>query len=125
MSYYVMINPGAQLDVSGTFRHALKNVRQLRRDVCAAVGVSVRQVALTRSPDDHGDRARRAFRLTGPKCERGVVVFVPGLPLAEVRTDRGLAPRLYVDGNSWWWKFAVSTLTEKLFKVDTDYMVLP
>lgn len=47
---------------------------------------------------------------------RTVDVDMPGLPLAEVRSDTldAMLPRLYVDGSSWWWGYALDFASEAL-----------
>ena len=58
--------------------------------------------------------------------ERTVIVEMPGLPLAQVRyvgtEDQNIwnYPRLYVDGSSWVWCYAVSIAVSALSGEDED-----
>ena len=109
----VFSNPGAGA-VHGyadrlTFRDAHRNMRALLDDTGG--GLSCRPA--DEDPDPDG---RWAFTVTAPDGRR-VAVHMPGLPLECVRFERGQAkalafPRLYVDGSSWWWPFAVMALAD-------------
>lgn len=130
----VLINPGTgSVGPGALLRHAWRAVRQLRRDVLdpslvarADLGPAITdRVQLERRPraDDHrhesgsifDSRGRYGFAIRVPGS-RWIPVDVPGLPVERIRY-LGLGqqsawdyPRLYVDGNSWLWEFAVSVL---------------
>jgi hypothetical protein len=101
----VVINPGSGPVADATEEHAAENMRHFVTD-CKVDGLR-----FVRVPDvDYGD-GRFAFLLW--KQERCHEIQMPGLPLDQVRfTGAGHQsiwdfPRLYVDGSSWVWKFAV------------------
>src|SRR4029077_10017060 len=66
-------------------------------------------VAVTMRARKHDGTGRYQFNLHRGICT--VKVDMPGLPLDEVRCTKDFmpsgCPRLYVDGNSWWWCFAL------------------
>lgn len=65
-------------------------------------------VSVTMQSPDHDGTGRYQFMLH--RGQRTVPVDMPGLPYDEVfctRLDRAIPPRLYVDGNSWLWCFAI------------------
>ena len=38
-------------------------------------------------------------------------ILMPGIPLEHIRNvDLSVAPRMYVNGSSWWWEFAVNII---------------
>lgn len=46
---------------------------------------------------------------------RSCIVAMPGLSLDHTRNHpEGFGQRLYVDGNSWWWHFALNTANRAL-----------
>lgn len=47
------------------------------------------------------------------KGKMRVEVMMPGVTLKVLRGDLLHAPRLYIDGSSWFWKFAVGILIDK------------
>lgn len=64
-----------------------------------------------RSKDDYGE-GRFAFAIFWEGREGAVVeIQMPGVPIDRVRYLAGMNPwqfpRLYVDGSSWLWKFAI------------------
>ena len=119
----VIINPGSGPVDGALCRDAWKNVRQLRRDLA---GVAARYedeqpiasgVTIVRKPQID-ERGRYGFTLILGKrrCE----VEMPGIPIERVRylgtPDQNAwhFPRLYVDGSSWLWMFAVTSVREAL-----------
>jgi hypothetical protein len=102
----VYINPGSGPCIGTRQKLAASNARALRRDV----GLPCSMTYIPKSRD--GGRYTFIFSLGGRKVE----VEVPGLPLAKVRwmDEPGQNiwhfPRLYVNGSSWVWKFAVGQL---------------
>lgn len=108
----VTINPGTEPVADTSAEAALLNVHQLAEDVGGKV--------LT-SDNPHGPifdgQGRYLIRM---RNEHGVLVAVemPGLPLDQVRYTGEPGqniwdfPRLYVDGSSWVWKYAVNVIRD-------------
>lgn len=128
----LIINPGTGPVDGGSEERAAANVRQLFDDV----GVVGRAVELVCRGSDDGGRYGFVVRVS-PECDctvpisegagqhapgcaclgesAEIEVDMPGLPLREVRTDDLLrAPRLYVDGSSWWWPYALGVVADRL-----------
>lgn len=114
----IFINPGTGPVNDATAADARLNIRQFVKEL-ALSGVRIRRHAR----DDYGD-GRYAFRLyyAGQRCE----IQMPGLPTDQVRflgTEGQNAwdyPRLYVDGSSWLWKFALSCARRQLTQTDGE-----
>lgn len=116
----IVINPGTGPVAGATLDHAYENMRALLQD-CGHPDAKFR-----RDPDHDVDGGRWPFLVTCPPDGEDhhdaweVTVDMPGIPLEKVRyTGEGDQniwhfPRLYVDGNSWVWKFAISQLGERL-----------
>jgi hypothetical protein len=108
MTGWVIINPGAG-PVGGrvSLRNALKNMTRLKRDARLP-----RQPSKRRPWWDEGGRYGFEVRNS---LGRKVTVLMPGVPLRHVRWMGGDCwpyPRLYVNGNSWLWRYAVEILAE-------------
>jgi hypothetical protein len=100
----VIINPGAGPVDGATEENAINNIKHFVTD-CDKLDLSwVRVPGL-----DYGE-GRYAFLVwRGQRCHE---IQMPGLPLERVRYTSDEQniwdfPRLYVDGSSWVWKFAV------------------
>jgi len=101
----IIINPGAGPVQQATEENAIINMEHFKTD-CGGGDIN-----FIRTPKaDYGD-GRFAFLLwKGTRCH---TIQMPGLELSKVRyTDEENQniwdyPRLYVDGSSWVWKFAV------------------
>jgi hypothetical protein len=103
------INPGTGPVEDATEALAVEAMRQFVIDTGAE--------SFARCPEHHDDDGRFAFavykRLPSGEVRR-FEVDIPGLPLDRVRYVDAPGqniwhfPRLYVDGSSWVWKFAVS-----------------
>lgn len=93
------INPGTGSVPNATLQLAWKAVRALRR------AAGLRGSTIVRAPRDDAD-GRYGFDVGG------VHVLVPGVSLSTLRAPWGLPPRLYVDGSSWMWEFAVEALRD-------------
>jgi hypothetical protein len=107
------INPGTGPVEGATEEHAVANIEQLLRDA----GFEPSEVKMARCPEDDED-GRFTFLLYW-KCARFCTVDMPGLPLERVRylgkpQDPWQFPRLYVDGGSWLWCFALSCVSDHL-----------
>lgn len=98
----MVINPGTG-PVAGTKKQARANLKQLLADAGFS-GAAVRFVG-----EGCGGRFKFRIRLDG----KGTSVEMPGLPLERVRfmgaegQSAWNFPRLYVDGSSWLWEFAI------------------
>lgn len=122
------INPGSGPMLEASVPHATLNAASFMLDVAALLASGDEDAPPLQAPDildhlnverdaslDYGE-GRYAYHLrwTGAPTPRECVVQMPGLPLAQVRYLRGAGmdpwqfPRLYVDGSSWLWCFAVS-----------------
>lgn len=110
----VMVNPGTGPVHNATRGQAAKNVTQLVADVLGERSDTV-------ATEDTGreDDGRFTFVL---RCgERTCEVDMPGLAVDEVRfmdgEDQNIwdFPRLYVEGSSWVWSFAISQTQHYLF----------
>lgn len=100
----VFVNPGTG-DIGGAL---LKDAQDNIKAFCRDLGLGPPEIKVTRTPK-HDSEGRFAFRL-----HRGIRrcdVDMPGRPLEEVRYVEGKNawnfPRLYVDGSSWLWEFAI------------------
>ncbi len=113
----VIINPGTGPVDGATLDHAHTNMIQLLKDAGCP------DAKLRRDVEEAEDDGRFAFLVTCPPDEDHprdweVSVLMPGIPLEDVRwldkpgQNIWRFPRLYVDGSSWVWKFAVSQLRE-------------
>jgi len=108
----VIINPGTGPVDGATTDNAYANIIEFIDDI-GLDGVQYRRDVEASEGD-----GRFAFVLERERCSCSVLM--PGLPLAEVRfvgadgQNIWHFPRLYVDGNSWVWKFAVEIAREGL-----------
>jgi len=106
----VFVNPGTGPVDGAAEGDARKNMKQLIIDA-EIPGARIRR---KKSLDENG---RFGFRVT--HAYRIWEVEMPGLPLERVRYMKGLDPRqfprLYLDGSSWLWEFAVG-----IMKRETD-----
>lgn len=100
---YVIINPGTG-DVPGACpAEAESNTHRLLSE--AGVVAIVK-----RAPRRENGRGRFAF-MCKVKGRRALEVLMPGVPYEALQLTESqqlpFPPRLYVDGNSWWWPYAV------------------
>lgn len=114
----IMINPGAGRVESGTWEQAYENIKQYIKDCEIPMHiVSARFIPC---------EGRYMFVLDADDFSYRTEVEMPGLPLNNVRyIDEGKQnpfdfPRLYVDGSSWLWKYAVVTKTKIESYVDEE-----
>ena len=102
----LIINPGSGPVIAATEENAISNIEHFILDS------GIKDVDFVRIPSkDYGD-GRFAFVLWKDNiCHE---VQMPGLSLEKVRyvdseeQDIWQFPRLYVDGSSWVWKFAIN-----------------
>jgi hypothetical protein len=105
----IMINPGTGPVEGATVERARSNMDAFTADLRAA---GIHAGDLQRRPEQD-DAGRFAYQLTMDDT-RQVTVEMPGLPLDRVRftgaagQDIWQFPRLYVDGSSWLWEYAVA-----------------
>ena len=106
-----IINPGTGEVEDAREEYADENIVQLVQDV------GLERITYRRdAPRDYG-KGRFAYQLSD--AQRDVEVQMPGWPLERVRylgekdQDMGNFPRLYVDGESWFWRFAVDMIKSK------------
>lgn len=103
----VMINPGTGPVTGATEANAFENMRQLLKDSDVA-GLEFRRVA----DKDYGN-GRYAFEVRSPQHKHVFEIQMPGWALENVRFmgEDGQNvfefPRLYKDGNSWLWMYAI------------------
>jgi hypothetical protein len=101
----IIINPGTGEVKEATAEHAINNIKHFITD-CGVDGVEFKRI----SKQDYGE-GRYAFILW--KDTRSYEIQMPGKPLEEVRfmnnDNQNIwhFPRLYVDGSSWVWKYAL------------------
>lgn len=110
----LIINPGsgdasAYTEDPPTLANAWAAMGAFARDVQEAHGVTVEQILI--GADGEGGRWPFSMWMADG---REIEVDMPGLPIERVRwvggEDQNIwdFPRLYVDGSSWVWKFAVN-----------------
>lgn len=107
-----VVNPGTEPVNQATVENALANMVVFGKDL-KPLGVEV--LRIERAKDlDYGE-GRFAFKLFLSKDgkEWNLEIQMPGLPIERVRylgppQDIWQFPRLYVDGSSWVWKFAIN-----------------
>lgn len=106
----ISINPGTGPVEGATEEHAAINITVFSDDLRRA-GLDVH--ACNRKPDRDGRDGRFAFELVMADG-RSIEIQMPGLPVEKVRFMDGDGqniwnfPRLYVDGSSYVWEFALS-----------------
>jgi hypothetical protein len=102
----VLINPGSGAVQDSTLEQAQLNMNAF----VAALGG---EVVAERAPDADADRGRFTFEL---RCgKESVEVDMPGCSLELLRDSRSMfTPRLYVDGSSWYWPFALGVAARHL-----------
>lgn len=110
----VIINPGSGPVDGASFENAQVNIRQFAADLTERGHL----VEYERCDQRDGD-GRWAWSVDVDNTDNWQVVEMPGLPLEQVRwlgaegQDIWDFPRLYVDGGSWIWFFALSQFTDK------------
>ena len=108
----MIINPGTGPVTSATEANAKRNMRALRREVLAhdpALKISFARFGSI-------ERGRYGYAIWGGKVKKTkpVEIDMPGCTL-EVLTARSISqPRLYVDGSSWYWEYAVDIVIDEL-----------
>lgn len=113
MNEYVAINPGSG-PTRGLAREARRNIGAFCRDLAMpAPRVSI-------AGGERSEDGRYTFTIS--RGIRSTVVDMVGLPLDQVRYVEGCNPwnfpRLYVDGSSWLWEFAINMARSDLLDHD-------
>lgn len=116
----VIINPGSGPVAGATVDHAYTNMAKLLED--SGCGPEFHRDPDPKSEDGDGRFAFLVPCAPSKRHPRGrdVSVLMPGIPLERVRymgepRQRILDfPRLYVDGNSWVWEFAIDALRREV-----------
>lgn len=105
----IVINPGSGAVSGATEENAIENMKHFLVD--CNIGANYK---FARFPEYDQDDGRFSFMVYESGGIRGIHHWVdmPGLPLDKVRymgTDQNPwhYPRLYVDGSSWLWSFAL------------------
>jgi len=111
----IIINPGSGPVSNATREDAEANMAVYIADLKA--DGHAKAVDLLPQPDAPEDRGRWTFNITADKEVHEIEM--PGLPIEQVRwidlPEQNIwdFPRLYVDGSSWVWKYAlVSTMND-------------
>lgn len=118
-----IVNPGVGPIHNTSHALACANIVQLIEDVyvlrCQIGDRSQKFSVITYASTDQEYNGRYRFDLTAG--DRTVDVDMPGLALDEVRflgrEDQNVwdFPRLYVEGNSWVWRFAIDMVVYALY----------
>jgi hypothetical protein len=107
----VHINPGSGPVSDATEAHAAINITAFLDDL--AIEHDVLRPAIRHGEMDEGGRFGWTIRVDDVWFE----IEMPGIPLDQVRWIDGPEqniwnfPRLYVDGSSWVWKYALASCT--------------
>jgi len=97
----VIINPGTEAVEQATIENATINMKQLIED-SGQTGVTFERI---KKQDAEG---RFAFRLKSEKHNFTIGVDMPGCDLEKVQASKPFySPRLYIDGSSWLWGYAL------------------
>jgi len=98
----VFINPGTEPVQRATVENAIINMRQLVED-SGQDGVIFERI------EEQDKDGRFSFDLKSEHHDFIINVEMPGCELERVRDSKPFySPRLYVDGSSWLWGFALS-----------------
>lgn len=102
----LLINPGSGPLAGASEANAETNLQALLVDALGAEACKVE-----RKGADGKGRWTFIIRARGKECE----VDVPGCTLERLTGDDAFPPRLYVNGSSWIWGFAVSMVHDAIF----------
>ena len=113
----IVINPGTGPVEDATLENAEASIAAFVQDL----GIDVVWIARRPQQDKNG---RYGFILRRNDCE--CIIEMPGLPVEQVRYIKAPGqkiydfPRLYVDGSSWVWRFALSDAKRALMGTPDD-----
>lgn len=110
----LVINPGTGPVSNTSEEHAAANIKVYAEDITKKNGVVV--ITINRDKTRDYGEGRFAFQLDIKKGGRKstLEIQMPGIPIEKVRylgnpdQDIWQFPRLYVDGSSWVWMYAVN-----------------
>lgn len=124
----IIVNPGTGPIHNATLQNAEANISQLVSDIIERLprDLAATSITATRDPgQDSADDGRYGFTIALCLTSAGNISYeasrsveMPGLPLEAVnfgaRDDDSAwdFPRLYVDGSSWLWKYALEIICE-------------
>lgn len=124
----VFINPGSGPVADATEENAIENIKQFVKDCEAQSGVCGLKWKREPSNDENGRYGFRVWKRLGSRDKATHLIDMPGLPLEHVRyidSDKQNIwhfPRLYVDGSSWVWKYAVLKRPENWKRNEEGYV---
>lgn len=104
----VLLNPGTGRVHGATKRAAQASLRRLLKEA----GVPGAQASPLQA--DGGGRYSATLRKGRRRCD----VSIPGVSVAALTSNDAFPPRLYVNGSSWWWEYAVESVRESLLGND-------
>lgn len=115
---YVMINPGTGPVPNATEEQARRNMQDFVAELDLGDAVSFEMAGPSKDASGNPDgRWTFVVRHHAATCE----VEMPGVAgLAEAARTAKIHPRLYVDGSSWFWDFALNMTAFALMKGDGD-----
>lgn len=99
--------PSLRLSPVGTEKQARKNLHALIRRAGLDRKVAI-QIPKRRYSSKHDNRYHFVVRCKA----RSVHVCIAGCALKVLTGDILYAPRVVVDGNTWWWKYAAEILRD-------------
>lgn len=108
----LVINPGTGPVSGSSLDRAAANIKVYAEDIAKYHNLIVKDIFRLEEQDENG-RYCFALDLEKGSLKRRIVVEMPGLPLENVRYMQLPGqniwdfPRLYVDGSSWVWVFAI------------------
>lgn len=108
----ISVNPGPGDVQSGTWEQAYENIKQFIKDCEIPMHIE--------KSDFLEDECGYSFTLKADNCDWIAEIFMPGLPLCQVRfmeePDQNPYdfPRLHINGSSWLWKYALIGKAEVL-----------
>jgi hypothetical protein len=106
-----LINAGTGVVADASEAQAVENIAAFVTEL-ALEGVEI--IRRNKQRDEGG---RFHFKLV--LGTRKASVLMPGASLATVRDERSIfQPRLYVNGSSWWWPYAISVTRATLLGSD-------
>lgn len=112
----VIINPGTG-PVLGTERTAWRLMGEFAADL-VDMGLDIYQIEHQTQHDDGEGRFRFEVYARKGRVERSFDIDMPGVEAA-AKGEPWVSPRLYVDGSSWLWGYALG-IVESKFEDDTE-----
>jgi hypothetical protein len=131
----VYINPGTGSVPNASLVQAQANMKVFRDDIDHFAytesglweRLEIIRPNLTEAEQADEAKGRFYFQLRDKQTGRSVDVEMPGIPIEKVRYMRCPQiqniwdfPRLYIDGSSWVWYFAINTTCSSLFSPEEE-----